>query len=184
MTADTNAQGPSSADIPIDEPLAVRMALAIARYGEERVVQMAVGLLRGENEGEDILLYLGARHAQGVLGGAPALYWPEVWGARALNSVWDDSAAPVVLAGLGNQAWRVREMCAKVCVTRRIGDTAAFTPLLVDEVPRVRSAAALAIAERGTEADAEAIRPLLRDPDKEVRRSARDAVARLEPRAR
>jgi HEAT repeat protein len=180
MTAETNDQSPTT--IPIDEPLAARITLAIERFGEQRVIDMAVGLLRGENEGEDILLYLGGRHAQGVLGGAPALYWPEVWGARALNSVWAESAASAVLAGLGNQAWRVREMCAKVCVTQGIGDASAFSALLTDEVARVRSAAALALAERGSSDDVEALRALLRDPDKDVRRVARESVARLTAR--
>ena len=71
------------------------------RFGEPVVATRAANLLRGRNEGDEFLLWVGGRHAQGVLDGAPALYWPEVWGARALMSAWDDSAADAVVAGLG-----------------------------------------------------------------------------------
>ena len=175
--------------IPLDEPLEARIALAVGRYGQERVAAMAVGLLRARDEGDDILLYLGGRHAQGVLDGAPALYWPELWGARALGYVWGegaeaDAATSAILAGLGNQAWRVREMCAKVCVTRGIGGPAALSVLLADEVARVRSAAARALAEIGHAEHLDLLRPLVKDPDKDVRRAAQKSLDRLRERTR
>lgn len=173
--------------IPIDEPLAARIAHAVERYGEPRVVAFAVGLLQARNEGDDILLYLGGRHARGVLDGAPALYWPEVWGARTLNYVWDQgagAATSAVLSGLGNQAWRVREMCAKVCVARAIGGPETLTALLADEVARVRSAAARALAEVGHSEHAEQLGLLLKDRDKDVRRAAQQSLDRLRERTR
>lgn len=180
--------------VPVDEPLAARIALAVERYGEPRVAALAVGLLQARNAGDDILLYLGGRHAQGVLDGAPALYWPEVWGARAFMYVWDEgpaaggasssAAASAVLAGLGNQAWRVREMCAKVCAARVIGGPETLASLLADEVARVRSAAARALAEVGNAEHAEQLRALLKDPDKDVRRAAQQSLDRLRERTR
>jgi HEAT repeats len=168
--------------VPVDEPLEARIALAVERYGNENVAAMAVGLLEGRDEGEDILLYLGGRHAQGILDGAPALYWPEVWGARAFSYLWEESATSAVLTGLGNRAWRVREMCAKVCATRGIGGPETLSTLLTDEVARVRSAAARALAEVGHAEHVEQLRALLRDPDKDVRRSAQQSMDRLAAR--
>lgn len=172
----------TATEIPIDEPLAARLALALELLGEKVLVQRAVGLLEGRNEGEDMLLYVGGRHAQGILDGAPPLYWPELWGARALLHIWDDSAASVVLTHLGNQAWRVREMCLRVCAVRQLGDSKTFARRLTDENPRVRSAAARAIAAVGASGDAERLTPLLRDPDKEVKRAASEALKLLERR--
>ncbi|MEO6944483.1 MAG: HEAT repeat domain-containing protein [Lacisediminihabitans sp.] len=173
--------------IPLDEPLAARIAHAVDRYGEARVVTLATGLLQARNAGDDILLYLGGRHAQGVLDGAPALYWPELWGARAFMHVWiqeSDAAVSAVLAGLGNQAWRVREMCAKVCATRAIGGPETLTVLLSDETARVRSAAARALAEVGHREHMEQLTLVLRDPDKDVRRAAQQSLDRLRERTR
>lgn len=175
--------------VPLDEPLEARIALAVGRYGEPRVAAMAVGLLHARDEGNDILLYLGGRHAQGVLDGAPALYWPELWGARALGYVWGEgagaeAATSAILAGLGNRAWRVREMCAKVCATRVIGGPSTLSTLLTDEVARVRSAAARALAEVGHAEHLDLLRPLVKDQDKDVRRAAQQSLDRLRERTR
>jgi hypothetical protein len=166
-------------EIRIEEPLAARIASAIARYGEDGLVRHAIGLLQGRNEGEDVLLYLGGRHARGLLDGAPALYWPEVWGARALLHVWDDSAASAVLDGVQNQAWRVREMSLKVCALRKLGDSAVLKRRLTDENARVRAAAAQALAAVGTADDRASLDSMLRDPDKDVRRAAGEALKSL-----
>lgn len=162
-------------EIRIEDPLATRIASAIERYGEAGLVQHAVGLLQGRNEGEEVLLSLGGRHARGILDGAPALYWPEVWGARALLHVWDDSAASAVLDGVKNRAWRVREMCLKVSAVRELGDIGLLKPRLTDENPRVRAAAARLVAIVGSTDDRALLEPLLRDPDKDVRRAAGEA---------
>ena len=74
-------------DLPIDLPTAERLAKAVEHYGESTVVDHSVALMRGKNAGKDFLLYVGGRHALGILEGAPALYWPELWGARALLHV-------------------------------------------------------------------------------------------------
>ena len=143
------------------------------------MAKRAASLLRGRNEGDEFLLWVGGRHAQGILDGAPALYWPEVWGARALMSAWDDAATDAVLGGLRNQAWRVREMCLKVCAERRLDVGNAVQRLTTDPVARVRSAAARALAATGDGAQAEALTAMLKDPDKEVRRTAQQSLAAL-----
>ena len=99
----------SESTVHIDDSPGDRIAAAVARFGEQVVVDRSASLLMGGNEGEEFLLIVGGRHAQGVLDGAPPLYWPEVWGARALTFVWAESAASAVHRGLGDQAWRVRE---------------------------------------------------------------------------
>ena len=139
-------------------------------------------LLAGLNAGEGFLLWVGGHHAQGILDGAPPLYWPEVWGARAFLYVWHDSALPGIDAGLTNQAWRVREMCLKVIATRELALAASVRPLLADENARVRAAAARALGAVGEPSDATAIRELFRDPEIDVRRAAQRAHATLTAR--
>jgi len=166
-------------EIRFEEPLPARIAAATERYGEAGLVQHAIGLLQGRNEGEEVLLYLGGRHARGILDGAPALYWPEVWGARALLHVWDDSAASAVLDGVQNRAWRVREMCLKVCAVRQLGDVATVKRRLTDENPRVRAAAAHVVAVVGSADDRSLLERMLKDPEKDVRRAAGEALKLL-----
>ncbi|MCU1584668.1 MAG: repeat protein [Microbacteriaceae bacterium] len=172
----------SAVPVQIDDSPSDRIAAAVTRLGERAVVDRSASLLLGGNEGEEFLLIVGGRHAQGVLDGAPPLYWPEVWGARALTFVWDDSAAPAVHRGLRDQAWRVREMCARVVFVRALPEQDALLELLSDEVARVRGAAARALGEVGDSGHLEALRALLTDEEKEVRRSAHDAMVRLEER--
>ena len=169
-------------EVPLDESPGKRIEDAVALMGEREVAVRAASLLAGGNEGQEFLLWVGGRHAQGVLDGAPPLYWPEVWGARALMYAWDDEAAPAVIRGLSDQAWRVREMCAKVCVTHQVASVDQLTPLLGDQNPRVRAAGLRAIAEIGTEAVTESMRALLKDPEKDVRRQAQQSLERLTKR--
>lgn len=169
-------------NVPIDDSPADRMRAAVELYGELSVAQRAASLLEGGNEGDEFLLWVGGRHAQGVLNGAPPLYWPEVWGARALSYAWDPAAASAVLRGLRDRAWRVREMCAKVALQREIGTPEVLAMLLTDENPRVRAAGARAIAELGTADQGEALRSMLRDPEKDVRRAAQQSLVRLAER--
>ena len=162
-------------DLPIDSPTEERIRAAVAHYGENVVSDNSVALLRAKNAGTDFLLYAGGRHALGILEGAPALYWPELWGARALLHVWGEQAAPYIVVGLNNQAWRVREMCAKVVLLRGLQVVPKLVRLTTDEHPRVRAAALHALADQGTTANLATIEVRLRDPDKEVRRAAQQA---------
>ena len=164
---------------PNDDSPAERLAKVVAELGEDDVIARATALIAGLNAGEEFLLAVGGRHAQGILDGAPALYWPEVWGARTFLYVWNDSAAPAVLAGLGNQAWRVREMSAKVVARRELAYPAEVAALATDEVARVRAQAARALGEIGTASEVDVLRSLLKDPEIEVRREAGGALKKL-----
>lgn len=169
-------------EIPVEAPPAERIASAVSRFGEDEVVKRSIALLAGFNVGEDFLLYVGGTHAQGILDGAPPLYWPEVWGARALLSVWSDDALGAVKAGLTNQAWRVREMSARVVATRSLELADDIRPLLTDDNPRVRAGAARALGEVGVAQDAELIAKLFRDGEIDVRRAAEHGSKRLAAR--
>lgn len=175
-----NSADPSS--VPVDLPLEKRLASAVERYSEPGVVERALSLLAGNNEGEDFLLFVGGEHAQGILDGAPVLYWPELWGARALLYVWDETAAPVIIETLSNPAWRVREMGARVSAARELPAASELTELLADQVPRVRVAAARALATVGSAEDIDRIRALLKDPEVDVRRGAQQGIDALRAR--
>ena len=167
---------PENANVPLDASPGDRIATAVEQFGEAVVADRAAALLGGANEGEEFLLWVGGRHAKGILDGAPALYWPEVWGARALLYAWDDSAGPAVKLGLENRAWRVREMCGRVVAARELPYPDAVVPLLIDEVARVRAVAARALGSIGEYEHVIQLRTLLADPEVEVRRSAGDAL--------
>ena len=169
------------APIPVDAPIERRIALAAERWGEADVVAKAIELASGVHVAEDYLLVVGGDHAKGILEGAPVLYWPELWGVRALLYVWDDSATDAVTAALHNQAWRVREMAARVAAARGLPVSAVLTGLLEDETPRVRAAAARALGTLGDDVDV--IRPLLKDPEIDVRRAAQQGMDGIRARA-
>ena len=171
------------ADIPIDAPPAERITAAVAALGEDEVISRSIALLAGFNVGDEFLLWVGGVHAQGIIDGAPALYWPEVWGARALLYVWDDKAADAVKAGLTNQAWRVREMSAKVVAARSLPFVKSVSDLATDEVARVRAQAARTLGEIADARSVEVLTALLADSDIDVRRQAGPALAAVKDRA-
>lgn len=73
-------------------------------------------------------------------------YWPRSWAARGLLYVWDDSATPAIVRATVDEAWRVREMAAKVIARHRVGDALpAVAALRDDPTPRVRAAAQRAV---------------------------------------
>jgi HEAT repeats len=109
------------------------------------VVACCVELLAGHDADDDLVFALGGPAARSVLDGGQR-YWLRVWAMRALLYAWHDSARPAVLSGLTDQAWRVREMAAKVIVRRRLGEALTeVADLRDDPVPRVRAAAARAV---------------------------------------
>jgi hypothetical protein len=69
-----------------------------------------------------------------------------VWAVRALLYAWDDTARAAVVHALADEAWRVREMAAKVIARRLLGEALeAVSELRHDPVPRVRQAAERAV---------------------------------------
>lgn len=173
---------PDDQNIPLDASPKDRIAEAVSRFGERDVADRAAALLGGANEGDEFLLWVGGQHAQGLLDGAPALYWPEVWGARALLYAWDDVAAPAVRLGLSNQAWRVREMCGRVVIAHELPFADELALLLTDEVARVRVVAARALELVGEYEQAVQVKELFADPEVEVRRAAGNAVRAMAKR--
>ncbi|MEF2978031.1 HEAT repeat domain-containing protein [Subtercola sp. YIM 133946] len=169
----------SSLHVSPTDSLEARLEADTQREGVGATVRRACSLLEGGYEGEEFLRVVGGSHADGILGGAPALYWPELWGARALLYVWHESAAPVVVQALTNQSWRVREMSAKVCAARAVGTPKDLARLTTDEHARVRSAAARALAAVGDASSVETLERMLRDYDKDVRRAAQQSLKAL-----
>jgi hypothetical protein len=92
---------------------------AVSLYGEGEVVEWAVSHLAGSTVPTDMDIAL--------LGGSAEWppYWRQVWGARALLYAWDNSATQAVVAGLSDEHWRVRQMCAKVCRHRELTEGSA-----------------------------------------------------------
>ncbi|MGN6575261.1 MAG: hypothetical protein ACTHKG_06215, partial [Nocardioides sp.] len=129
---------PAERETPRD--LLARLA---AHTGEARAAELCAELLEADSPGdhEETLLFLGGAAGRAVLAGTGGWkpYWARVWGARGLLYVWDDRAAPAVLAGLADPAWRVAEMCLKVSARRDLpcGDEAVR--LARHELPRVRA---------------------------------------------
>ena len=106
--------------------------------GTEDVIAGCLALVAGGSVDPGLVQSLGGPGAAWYLD-APEhqRYWLRVWGARGLLWAWDDRATRAIVAALGDDAWRVREMAAKV-VARHLVD-AALTMLLElrhDPVPR------------------------------------------------
>ena len=119
--------------------------LECGRRGTVEVVACCVRLL-GRQDADDALVFaIGGPGARAVLDGGQQ-YWLRVWAPRALYA-WDEMARAAVLEALGDEAWRVREMAAKVVARRLLGEAlAAVAELRQDPVNRVRLAAERATA--------------------------------------
>jgi hypothetical protein len=105
--------------------------------------------LDGRSDDDELVLALGGEHARYVLDGAEGGrdgLWPRVWAARGLLHVWDDLATEALIRSAGDEAWRVREMVAKVVARHHIDPALeAVLALRDDSVPRVRAAAERAV---------------------------------------
>ena len=120
------------------------------RRGRLPLIAGCIDLIEGRDADDGLILALGGEPARYVLDGGEGGrdgYWPRVWAARGLLHAWDDQATPAVIAATGDEAWRVREMAARVVARHRVGDALdAMSGLQDDAVPRVRQAAGRAIA--------------------------------------
>jgi hypothetical protein len=125
-----------------------RIAAECARRGRGLLTAGCIALLedRPGEVSDDLIVVLGGEHGRNVLDGADggkSGYWPRVWAARALLHQWDPAAAAAVTGATHDEAWRVREMAAKVIAAHRVGDALdAVAALRTDPVERVRAAAA------------------------------------------
>jgi HEAT repeat protein len=112
------------------------------------VVAGCVRLIRTGEGDATLILALGGPAAGRFLDGSDRSdhYWLRVWGARGLLWAWDDTAADVIPAALTDEAWRVREMAAKVAAKHLVGDALpVLSDLRDDPVQRVRAAADRAV---------------------------------------
>lgn len=163
-----------------------RVAVAVQRWGVERVVTGCADMLRAgpddvpDGVDRELTMELGQlSDPEWLAGGKPPghAYWARVWAARALRYVWLDTAAPAVLTALGDQQWRVREMTVIVVADRELAEAAdTLVALTADEVPRVRAAAARALGAVGEGEHADLLHALLADPEPLVVRASARAL--------
>jgi hypothetical protein len=120
------------------------------RRGQAAFTSGCIGLLEGREADDGLILALGGAPAEHVLAGREGGkdgYWPRVWAARGLLHAWDDRATAAIISAAADDAWRVREMAAKVVARHRVDDAlGAMAGLQDDDVPRVRTAAGRALA--------------------------------------
>jgi hypothetical protein len=124
-----------------------RIEAACARLGRPAVVAGCVRLLAGSAADTALIRILGGPHADLVLAGRPdQAYWLRVWAARGLLWGWYPTGLPGLRTALGDPAWRVREMAAKVTARHLVGEVFdEVSALRTDPVPRVRQAAQRAL---------------------------------------
>jgi HEAT repeat protein len=125
-----------------------RIEAECARRGKAAVGADCIALLRGETDDHDLLRGLAGPGAEKYFDGKEHhdTYWFRVWALRGLLWSWDSSAAEPVCEALSDDAWRVREMAAKVVAKHLVSEAfAAVADLRDDPVPRVRVAAERAL---------------------------------------
>ena len=128
-----------------------RIAGECDRHGTRGLVDACVALLeaRPGDVSDRMITVLGGEPARHVLDGGEGGrtgYWPRVWAARGLLHVWDPAATPAIIGATRDEAWRVREMAAKVIAGHHVGDALdAVAALRADKVARVRAAASRAV---------------------------------------
>ncbi|MCW2672727.1 MAG: hypothetical protein JWP14_1316 [Frankiales bacterium] len=154
-----------------------RVAILVREDGETQTALACEEVLLGESD-PPLCLWIGGRHAATRIEGP----WPRTWALRAFLYCWDDQVGAAVIDAVGDEAWRVREMAAKVVVRRELAASHLLEPLLADPLPRVRVAGLRALGAVGEAENAVAVQAALADPDAEVARAAEAALARLERR--
>jgi HEAT repeat protein len=169
-----------------------RIAALVAEIGPDEVVAWCADLLAGRvgpaAAERPPLTWLGGRHAVALLDREQVVdpthaYWVRVWAARGLLHAYAPAAGRDVVAALADEAWRVRELAAKVVARWEVGEASDAVALLVtDDVPRVRAAAVRAIGVVGEAEHAAGVRGALDDAEPAVRRAADTALHRLRVR--
>jgi HEAT repeat protein len=126
-----------------------RIAAECRARGTSALISGCIDVLDGREVDDGLILALGGESAPYVLSGREGGkdgYWPRVWAARGLLHAWDDQATAAIIRATADDAWRVREMAAKVVARHRVDDAlSAMAGLQNDDVPRVRQAAGRAI---------------------------------------
>jgi HEAT repeat protein len=172
-----------------DRSVAQRIGELDELVGRERFVEVCCDLLAGADRTSYVpeLRYLTGHDWEP---GDPVLdptvwkdYWVRTWGARGLLHRWSNGATDAVVAGLGDEHYRPAEMCLKVSARHDVaGSGPGAAALAVHDLPRVRAAAARALAVVGDTEHAEVVVAMLDDPDESVRRHAARAYQRMAQR--
>ena len=118
------------------------------RRGTDAVVAGCIALLENRETDGELIVALGGPAALWAVGAGVEgpRYWRRVWAARGLLWAWDDIALPAIRTALRDDAWRVREMAAKVVARHRLGDALPIVAdLQHDPTARVRAAASRAV---------------------------------------
>lgn len=173
-------------------PPAQRVAELVGQLGTDEVVRWCAGVLAADTAYDDpalpALTWLGGAAAPWLLSQMEPqrsgnAYWARVWAARGLLHVYTPAAAGEIVAALDDEAWRVREMAAKVVARWELAVAAdALEPRVADEVARVRGAAVRALGVVGEGEHAAALRAAEDDPEPSVRRAAALALATMRRR--
>lgn len=119
-----------------------------AHRGRADVVAGCVRLITGQDVDPALLLALGGPAAEKFLDGEEHAdtYWLRVWGVRGLLWAGDGSQLDAVRTALDDEAWRVRELAAKVVARHLMGEALdQVAALSRDPVARVRVAGARAV---------------------------------------
>lgn len=159
------------------------------RLGREEFAARCVALLEGAPREEhlDVLPWLTGHDWSE---GAPVRdratwkdHWLRTWGARGLLHAWHEGAGDAVVSGLADEEWRPAEMCLKVVAAHDVAGAGDGAAALADHpLPRVRAAAARALAVAGDTEHVEVVTGLVDDPDPVVRRAAARSLERLRAR--
>ncbi|MET3803198.1 HEAT repeat protein [Nakamurella sp. UYEF19] len=116
--------------------------------GRPRMIAGCIALLAGEEVDPQLIMALAGPAATGVLTNVAPWpdYWLRVWGARGLLWEWHADATAAIVTALDDEAWRVREMAAKVVARHKIDDGLnSVVAAQQDSNARVRSAARRAV---------------------------------------
>lgn len=120
----------------------------VEQHGGDVVVAACLDLLAGREVDGHILVGLGGPPARwAVGGGTPGPdYWLRVWALRGLLWIWDPGATRALIDALTDDAWRVREMAAKVAARHTVDEALpVLLQLRQDRVARVRAVAERAV---------------------------------------
>jgi HEAT repeats len=169
-----------------DRPIGLRIRELDELIGRARFVEVCCDLLAGADRTSYVpeLRYL-TGHTWDP--GDPVLdesvwkdYWVRTWGARGLLHCWSDTASDVVVAGLADRHYRPAEMCLKVSARYDVaGAGPGASALTTHDLPRVRAAAARALAVVGDTEHVAALEALVDDDDETVRSAAARAHAAM-----
>lgn len=121
--------------------------MACRKHGARVVADACMRLMAGADIDPLMREVFGDQHSPEWLDSEVNAYWLRVWGARGLLWNWDPRAVASIRTALGDEAWRVREMAARVAARHLLDEVQpSITELVHDPVPRVRAAATRALA--------------------------------------